>query len=518
MSNKPAQLISTIKHIADTYPNRVSVKSKNGQLTYRELEQTSNNLALKLKELNVGPGILVAIYSNQCKWLAPIILSVMKRGAAYFPINPKFNPDQIGKQLTRSNSRLLISNLDHKLTQSDIQTQLPIIYFDPFKSSPSELDDSSLDKLVVSPGELDPIYAIATSGSTGEPKIALNHYSGVLNRLEHMSNAYSLGKETNTLGLTNYNFDSSFWEIFWPLSLGATTVITREEDRLDFEYIKQELIETKIAVIDGFSSFIELFLEYLDIDDSMQRGELSSLKYIFFGGERIKANTLKRFCFSFPNVSLINCYGCTETSIGSVMYECSGMETDEIPIGKPIENTGLLLIDEDGKECSPNEIGEIYLEGKCVGLGYLGNPSATKEKFQMRFFPDSKRGRLTYRTGDLGIQREDGNFVYRGRADYSSVKISGHRVDLETVWQSVSTSENVKACTVKVFDNSHYSLLVELNSNNHDITEEKKRILNLVTEYIKPKDINFPSSFDGHSSSKRSSIEFVNSGAHVNEI
>lgn len=229
---------------------------------------------------------------------------------------------------------------------------------------------------------------------------------------------------------TRHVFDSSLWQLLWPLTIGGSVMIPSSLDAIDLETKVRDFARYGVEMTDFVPSVFNLLTRYLE-QNPQKVDCLRSVRHIFLGGEAANLNAIRRFKRLLPHIILTNTYGPTEASIGNVFHAISGDEEGEVPLGEPIDNTYVLLLDEAGRPVPKGQVGEIHIAGICIGNGYLHEPECTRECFLPNPFPTIPSKHL-YKTGDLGIWREDGKLLFRGRLD-SQVKLNGARIELSEV-------------------------------------------------------------------------------------
>jgi len=266
-------------------------------------------------------------------------------------------------------------------------------------------------------------YVIFTSGSTGRPKGAMNEHRGIVNRLLWMQEQYALGVDDAVLQKTPFSFDVSVWEFFWPLMTGARLVIARPEGHRDSAYLVRLIGERAITTLHFVPSMLRAFLEEQGLE------ACRSLKRVICSGEALPHELQERFFARLPGVELHNLYGPTEAAVDVTYWACRpGDERLTVPIGRPVANTQIYVLDAQMRPVPQGVFGELYIGGVQVGRGYVGRPELTAERFVPDPFSQMPGARL-YKTGDLGRHLPDGAIEYLGRLDYQ-VKIRGQRIEL----------------------------------------------------------------------------------------
>ncbi|MDX7986039.1 amino acid adenylation domain-containing protein [Xenorhabdus sp. 12] len=432
-------------------------------LSYRQLNQRANQLARYLRtELGVGPDVLVGVCVERSIEMVVALLAVLKAGGAYVPLDPHYPAERLDYMLHDAAPRALLS---HREVSGGVRTLLAdyagetgaaVIDLNDDISAWSGLDTDDLltEELGLTASHL--AYVIYTSGSTGRPKGVMNEHRGVVNRLVWMQKAYALGEDDVVLQKTPFSFDVSVWEFFWPLMFGARLSVAKPEGHKDPLYLSALIREQKITTLHFVPSMLAVFLEHASL------GADHCMKRVFCSGEALPARSVQRFHERFANVELHNLYGPTEAAIDVSAWDCSlqamGEPTDGvaetsigkniIPIGKPIDNIQLYILDPYGQPVPAGTVGELHIAGVGVARGYLNQPELTAEKFIKDPFGPAPDG-VMYRTGDLARYLPNGDIEYLGRNDFQ-VKLRGFRIELGEVEAALSSHASVKACLVLV--------------------------------------------------------------------
>lgn len=337
-----------------------------------------------------------------------------------------------------------------------------------FKKEEIEMQsDSNLEFIKLSPNNL--VYIIYTSGSTGKPKGVMIEHGSLLNRLFWMQNRYPLSKSDSLLLKTPYTFDVSVWEIFWWSMAGAKLSILKQDEERNPAALCEAISRNSVSVIHFVPSMFSIFLEYLG-SESKLIDKVKSLKRIFTSGEELKASQVRLFRKIFEprkDINLSNLYGPTEATVDVSYFDCLA-DIDSIPIGRPIDNTQLYILNKKMGAVNIGEVGELYISGDGLARGYLNNPELTKSRFVRNPFIS---GKLMYKTGDLAKFLPDGNILYLGRTDFQ-VKIRGIRIELgeiENVILSYPGINSAVALAVGDFSQellAYYSSLKKLNEED----------------------------------------------------
>ncbi|MBW8683317.1 non-ribosomal peptide synthase/polyketide synthase [Chitinophaga rhizophila] len=413
-------------------PDHIALVQDDRQLTYRQLDHISNQLAHYLIQQGVSrENPLTPLCMDRSPEMVIAILGVLKAGGAYVPIDPAFPAIHIANILEDTGARLIVTaGLTGKLRTIcdglqvvDLQTDLGIIERQPGKPPANRINIHDL------------AYVIYTSGSTGKPKGVLNEHAGLLNRLLWTQQYFNLTQDDCVLQKTTYTFDVSVWEILWPLFSGARLVLAKPEGQKDARYLKKLIDDQHVTLSHFVPSMLELFLE--------ETGPAScpTLKKVLCSGEQLKPAHVKRFHEKLPHVALYNLYGPTEAAIDVTCWAVPmAQEIRTVPIGKPVANTSLFILNGVAELVPVGVPGELCIGGVQVARGYLNRSSLTAEKFIDSPFLTGDR---LYRTGDMARWLPDGNIEYLGRID-DQVKIRGYRVELGEVESVLQAAPGVK--------------------------------------------------------------------------
>ncbi|WP_241775299.1 amino acid adenylation domain-containing protein, partial [Pseudomonas corrugata] len=284
-------------------------------------------------------------------------------------------------------------------------------------------------------------YVLYTSGSTGQPKGVMNEHGALMNRLYWMQDAFPIGPNDRVLQKTPYSFDVSVWEFFWPLITGATLVVARPDGHRDPAYLSQLIQQEQVTTLHFVPSMLRAFVEEPSLVDCR------SLRQVFASGEALPVDLVRRFMGQHP-AALVNLYGPTEAAIDVSVWRCS-VDDVIVPIGKPIANLRLYILDESLQPLPIGSIGELYIGGVGVARGYLKRPDLTEERFLASPFIDGDR---LYRTGDRCRFLADGNIEYLGRLDHQ-VKLRGQRIELGEIDAAVLNLPAITGACTLVIDN-----------------------------------------------------------------
>ena len=448
-------------------------------LTYAQLNARANQAARYIYEKNKGPGGFIGVYMERSLEMVIALYAVIKAGCAYVPLDPELPMDRIGFMAADAGMAILLTqdHLKHQL--AEFENKLLILSMEKIKTHLSHMDPANMD-LPVSMD--DAVYAIYTSGSTGRPKGVVNIQKGLINRLMWMQDEYPLKPHDCVLQKTPFAFDVSVWEFFWPLLNGSSLVVARPGLHRDPVALMDCIDEFQVTALHFVPSMLSLFLETA----KQESGRCLSLKRVFSSGEALPPALVGKFFKVFKSVELHNLYGPTEASIDVSYRPCSpkdaGLAT--LPIGKPIANTQLYILDKNRTPGPQGVTGELYIGGVGLAKEYLNRPDLTREKFIPNPFG---KGRL-YQTGDLARYLPDGSIEYQGRIDFQ-VKIRGFRIELGEIEACMMAHPKVREAVVilKTVDERSYLAAYLTLSEKFSIGSDTKDILNSMDRHLKKK-------------------------------
>ena len=424
-------------------PENKAVVFDREYLTYSELDLYSSVLAMELENNGICKGKVVPILTERSIEMLIMELAVMKTGAGFCPMDPAWPVERKELVITKLGADKVLAGpgcYDIMLPHLDI-------HLNEIRDKAEIIADNVklYDGTYISGA--DTFYVIYTSGSTGEPKGVVVPYRGIINRLMWMNNTLGTQACSSVLLTTNYVYDSSIWQFYWPLINGGKTVIPRPQDMLTADFLLDIIEREEIGIVDFVPSVFNTIVEGMENSaEDNGKNPLRSLVWVILGGEEIKPKAVNRFLTLFPHMKCINLYGPTEASIGCVYKILSGNKNKKIPIGKPISNVDILILDKDMNLVPEGICGEIYIGGICLADGYFGDSERTAQSFIPNPFPQISDSRL-YKTGDIAKWDENGDIYYIGRSD-SQVKIRGFRIELQEIETKILERSDVKECIV----------------------------------------------------------------------
>jgi len=405
----------------------IAVRFGKEELSYRELNVRANKLARYLRRLGVGPEVLVGIFTDRSLEMLVGLFAILKAGGAYLPLDPEYPPDRIGFMIDDSQARVV-------LTQSSLLHRLPVtaptICLDT--DSPAFSDESS-ENLQASAVPDNLAYVIYTSGSTGRPKGVLVAHRGVTNMIEASLKLFEVNSDSRILQAASLSFDASVLEIFMALRGGATLYLASHDTLASETELGQLLRDSAITTIAITPSLL----------DTIPESEYPASHTIILGGEASSAATAARWS---RGRRLFNVYAPTEATVYATAMQCVEGEARVPPLGWPISNMQIYLLDERLQPVPIGITGEIHIGGVGLARGYLNRPRLTAEQFVPHPFSRMPGARL-YKTGDLARFHADGEIEFVGRAD-QQVKVRGFRIELGEIETVLSQHPSVREAVV----------------------------------------------------------------------
>ncbi|MEU2496292.1 amino acid adenylation domain-containing protein [Streptomyces sp. NPDC007883] len=404
-------------------PGATAVVFEGERLDYAELEARAASLAARLRRRGVGAGDFVAVAVPRSSELVVALLGVLKSGAAYLPLDPDYPADRVAHMLSDSAASTVVAVA---ATASGLpgRAGATVLLLDAPEEDGDGPGPVPVEGRAARPD--DPAYLIYTSGSTGRPKGVVVTHRAIVNRLAWMQGAYGLRADDRVLQKTPSSFDVSVWEFFWPLLEGAAVVLARPDGHRDPAYLAALVREQGITTMHFVPTVLEAFLRSDEITGDP--GWSASLRRVLSSGEALPRTAAHRW-HALTGVPLHNLYGPTEAAVDVTYHPFDPREDaggPAVPIGRPVWNTGLRVLDLCLRPVPDGVPGELYLTGVQLARGYHARPGLTAERFTAD--PYGPPGGRMYRTGDLVRRRADGVVEYLGRTD-RQVKLHGHRIE-----------------------------------------------------------------------------------------
>lgn len=427
------KLLSAIKELAKTKPETLAYVSPENEITYGELWKQSERITAYLLKQDLQSNLPVLVYGHMEPEMLISFLGCVKAGHPYIPVDTSIPMERVVKIIESAKTELVINVSNQPLL---IENQVPILTFDEIliRQAAVEMVDSSnwVD-------QDDNFYIIYTSGSTGNPKGVQISANNLQSFVDWMVKDFPINGQLNFLNQAPYSFDLSVMDLYPALASGGSIfAITKEmiaRPKILFEAFKK----SSIQVWTSTPSFVQMCL----MDPSFNDELLPEVSVFLFCGEILPVSIAQQLMERFPKATIFNTYGPTEATVAITIVEVTPEIVEayhSLPVGKPKEDTQLLLVDEDGNQVPEGEKGEIIIIGPSVSKGYLGQPELTNKAFYQL------NGKQAYRTGDAGYM-EKGLLFYKGRIDFQ-IKLHGYRMELEEIEHHIAKSKYVKSVVV----------------------------------------------------------------------
>ncbi len=458
---------------AERTPVAVAVEYEGNRLTYCELNQRANQLAHHLRALGVGPEVTVGLYVERSLEMVVGLLAILKAGGAYVPLDPSFPQARLAWMISDSSMRVLVTHrqLDERLAECPPS----VVHLDSDWEAIAQQNTTSAE--LPSPGPESLAYILYTSGSTGKPKGVAIPHAALVNFLCSMQRQPGFNARDRLLAVTTLSFDIAGLEIYLPLVSGGTTVIASREDNYDPARLIERISESQCTVMQATPATWRPLLE--------AGWEGSKNLKLLCGGEAMSGDLAEAL---LPRCAeLWNMYGPTETTIWSTIHRVTSAD-GVVPIGRPIANTEVFILDEHLQLVPDGNVGELYIGGSGLAEGYFGRPELTSERFvRSPFDPDAR----LYRTGDRARWLPDGTLVCLGRMD-NQLKIRGFRIEPGEVESALARHPAVGQCVVVAREDSHGDKILvaylepQLNASATVVSDLRTHLSNELPAYMVP--------------------------------
>ncbi len=458
-------------------PDNIALKYEGQQLTYRELNEKTNQLARALKGKGVECNSVVAIMMERSLEMIIGMLGILKAGGAYLPIDPEYPEDRINYILEDSQTEILLTQ-GHLTDKFSFKGQQTILIDEDLYGGEEKYNLELINK------STDLAYIIYTSGSTGKPKGVMVEHQNVIRLLINDKNLFDFSSKDIWTMFHSFCFDFSVWEMYGALLYGGKLIIVSKLTAQNPAEYLTLLKKEKVTVLNQTpAAFYNLSNEEMKCTDSNAEG----IRYIIFGGEALKPKMLKFWREKYNNVKLINMYGITETTVHVTYKEITEEEinTNLSNIGKPIPTLSTYVMDKYLKVVPIGVVGELCVGGDGVTRGYLNKPELTKERF---VFNPYVEGEKLYRSGDLVRILPNGDMDYIGRIDHQ-VKIRGYRIELGEIENKLLRYKDVKEAVVVVkeeLDGNKYLCGYIIGNKQLTIADVRKELAKQLPAYMIP--------------------------------
>ncbi len=492
-------ILGWLENTAETFPNKIAIYDENGSITYAEYRKQSQAIARNIIEFKNEKSISlkspVVVFLEKSKEVLVSFLAVAYSGGFYSPIDVEMPENRVNKILEVLQPELVITSRESKSKFEKMNYDGAYVIIEDVL--PSEGDSAFVDNVVRGIIDTDLLYVLFTSGSTGVPKgVSINHRS-VIDYINWVTNTFDINEGDSFGNQAPFYFDNSILDIYSCLKTGATLFII--PPKLFFQpvpllqYIKDNDIDTIFWVPSALIVVAKL-KAFRNVDLS------STLKRVLFCGEVMPNKQLNIWRNYLPKVQYANLYGPTEITDACTYYIVDREFSDDepLPIGIPMMNTDILVLNADNNLVRGDEIGELCVRGTSLSMGYYNNPDKTKEAFVQN--PLNKAvPEIIYRTGDLVKYNEFGELIFLSRKDFQ-IKHLGHRIELGEIETAASSLNEVNLCCC-LYDEKHQRIVLFIDA---DLSKEyvKNCIKSLVPEYMIPGKVVFIEKFPMNANGK----------------
>ena len=467
-----ATIYSLFEENSKKNADKLCIKANGKEITFGEFLKIAEQLDCEIRKHTKGEKCVIGVIADRSIEMYAAIYGIIRGGNAYMPIAPDYPQERIEYMLKNSLSPLVIAQGKY----CDL-ANVNVIDMTAFIENPP-----NNDILPYACEENDTAYVIYTSGSTGKPKGAKVSHKSAVNRILWMHDKYPLAEDGVILQKTPYTFDVSVWEIFWWGMLGGSLATSKPNEHFLSARILDEVHKNKVTHLHFVPSVFDLFITYLE-DNKNESYKFNTVERVFLSGEALSASLVTRFykLFDYEKVKLHNLYGPTECAVDVTYYDCNPTDIDPVPIGKPIYNTTMYVVDKNMKLVPIGVKGELCIGGVNVGQGYLNNPDLTAQKFIDNPFGEGK----LYKTGDLACWREDGNIIFCGRID-SQIKLNGQRIELGEIESVINGVEGIDFSAVIVRSINGRDILVAYCCGSANASSIKETCAKKLPSYMVP--------------------------------
>ncbi|MFD2671574.1 amino acid adenylation domain-containing protein [Marinicrinis sediminis] len=477
-------LCERFEMVAAKNPERLVLRCEQQTLTYGQLNRKVNQLARYLQRLGLRREDICAVMLERSPEFVTSVLAIWKAGGAYVPMDVQAGDQRKRTILEECQARFLLTSSTYA---DQLETEYEggkVICLDRVQS---ELECEEITDLSDKPQPDHLAYVLFTSGSTGKPKGVMIEHKGMLNHLLAEVDELLLDESWVFAQNAHQCFDISVWQLFGPLAIGGMTVIYSSERVLDVARFTQSVIEDGVTLLEVVPTYLHVMMD--EIEGKQLQASLSeSLKALMITGEAVKPNLVRRWFELCPDIPMINAYGPAEASDDVTQYVMHRPPVSRlsIPIGKPLPNNQLYVVDQQMKLCPIGVVGELCVAGIGVGRGYIHDADRTAQSFMMDPF-SAQRQRL-YRTGDMARWLSDGTLEYIGRQDFQ-VKIRGFRIELEEIEVVLLQQPSILEAVVvakDVKEGSPYLCAYVVSGKEMDEVQLKKQLADVLPAYMIP--------------------------------
>ncbi|AJQ96549.1 non-ribosomal peptide synthetase [Gynuella sunshinyii] len=455
--DEPHTLKALFERQVSRTPDQVALITENSQLSYQQFNHRCNQLAHLLLNNGVKAGTVVAVSIERSVEMTVAIYATIKTGAAYLPLDTTLPAARIELMLEQAGVSTVLTTT-HCPAEPWLQQRTRVnVDSSEYEHQPVENPEATIH-------EDNTAYVIFTSGSTGTPKGVMNSHKGICNRLLWMQEQFRLNAQDVVLQKTVYSFDVSVWELFWPLQTGATLALAAADSHKDPYQLDRQIQHFNVSLMHFVPSMLSAYL-------AIKPHASEALRTVVCSGEELLVSHQQDFFNHFPDTALYNLYGPTEAAVDVTCWQCRPDHLSApTPIGAPIANTQLYVVDDQDRQQPIGVMGELLIGGVQVAQGYIQQPELTARQFTANPFAYG----MVYRTGDYARWNEQGQLEYLGRKDFQ-IKLNGVRMELAEIENALAAHEAVDLCAVSVgHDHQGHAFLYACYSTRNGHTELDK--------------------------------------------
>ncbi|HWV64278.1 non-ribosomal peptide synthetase [Chitinophaga sp.] len=430
---------------AETMPDAIAVIHKNRRVTYRQLALLSDEIAAELTARGIQQGHIVITFGTRSIEQLAIMLAVLKCGAVLSVLDAEGAPERTGRIIADSGAALLVTTSHHQETAQRFRTMIPVVFILPEELPVTGAHIRTMEPL--SPPM--PAYIVYTSGTTGKPKGVVLTHTGLQNHLLGVSEVLGLSAADIFAQTAACSFDIFIMQYLIALSVGATTHIIDDVAIMDPAAFLEEIGRAGTTITELVPTYIETLADLVEREPLLLP---AGLKWLISTGDSLSLPTARKWLELFPGTRILNAYGPAEASDDVCTYTLHRDNIDRytlIPVGKPLRNVRMLILDGKKQLCPVGHPGTIYIAGTGLGAGYLNDPVKTERAFFRlhTIEDDSWKGITVYNTGDIGYWLPNGNIVFSGRQD-NQVKVNGARIELGEIEKALEEVPGIIAAKV----------------------------------------------------------------------
>jgi len=471
-----------VERYAELFANKTAIEYEGDLISYEMLNAKVNQIAYYLEQKGLKENMLVGLVMERTPILLECIIAIWKLGSAYIPIDLKSPINRKKEIIDDANINYILT--DSELLSNELEGILEGSFITNVSSEQSNINKFPKNNLGKKLDINSVAYIIYTSGSTGNPKGAIVEHIGMLNHMWSKIEDLEINSDSVISQNSPYIFDISVWQFFTSFIKGAKTIIYSDDTVYNTDRFLQKIDDNQITILEVVPSYLLILVESL----TTYKKKLTDLRYLIVTGEEVKPDLINSWFQLYPEIKVVNAYGPTEASDDISHFIMSEkLNTNRVPIGKPITNLNIYIVNEDENICPLGMVGEIYVSGVGVGRGYINDVEKTNLVFSEDKIGSDKARRL-YKTGDTGKWLSDGNIMFIGRKD-TQVKVRGYRIELGEIEHFIIKYKGIKEVVVIVKEEenkSNYLVCFYTANERIDASDMQNYLKEYLPEYMIP--------------------------------